>query len=202
MLRKDIKLRFGGTCDSIAKQFEVASQAILDFNYIDSCSLLAVGKELVIPDAKIPAPQIAAPIIPSIPTPNYQKFEDNNPKSGWCIWPSSARIITQYFSFYHNGLDIATPWGVMPPIYACGSGTVIRSGWDPFGLGLHIVIDHGNGYQTVYGHMSKLNVGVGRDVDKGDVIGIMGSTGRSTGPHVHFIVKYNGVAQNPLKYVK
>jgi murein DD-endopeptidase MepM/ murein hydrolase activator NlpD len=90
----------------------------------------------------------------------------------------------------------------MPPIYACGSGTVIRSGWDPFGLGLHIVIDHGNGYQTVYGHMSKLNVGVGRDVDKGDVIGIMGSTGRSTGPHVHFIVKYNGVAQNPLKYVK
>lgn len=196
------KVKSGDTCDSIGKQFEVASQAILDFNYIDSCSLLAVGKELVIPDAKIPAPQIAAPIVPQVVAPSYSKFVDANPKSGWCIWPTSARIITQNFSFYHNGLDIATPWGTMPPIYACGNGTVTRSGWDPFGLGLHIVIDHGNGYQTVYGHMSKLNVGVGRDVDKGDVIGVMGNTGRSTGPHVHFIVKYNGVPQNPLKYVR
>lgn len=193
------KVKSGDTCESIGKKYEVAAQAILDFNYLDSCSSLAVGKELVVPDAKIPEP---IRITPSFPTPNYRNFVDVNPRSGWCIWPTSVRIITQYFSYYHNGLDIATPWGQMPPIYACGEGKVVRSGWDPWGLGLHIIIDHGNGYSTVYGHMSKLLVSVGAEVSKGEVIGIMGSTGRSTGPHIHFIVKYKGTSQNPLKYIR
>lgn len=196
------KVKAGDTCDSIGKKFEVPAQSIADFNYLDSCSNLLAGKDIVVPDARIPAPVPVYTAIPGLPTPNYSNFVDKNPSSGWCQWPTSARIITQYFSWYHNGIDIATPWGVMPPIYACAGGTVIRSGWDPWGLGLHIIIDHGNGYQTVYGHMSKLNVSVGREVDKGDVIGLMGSTGHSTGPHIHFIVKFNGVAQNPLKYIK
>ncbi|MEK7595482.1 MAG: M23 family metallopeptidase [Patescibacteria group bacterium] len=194
------KVKSGDTCDSVGKRFDVAAQAILDFNYLDSCATLVVGKELVIPDAKVPAP---IPVVPSVPSlPRYNNLVDVSPSLGWCIWPTSVRIITQYFSYYHNGLDIATPWSLVPPIYACGEGTVTRAGWDPFGLGLHIVIDHGNGYSTVYGHMRKLNVSVGQDVNKGQVIGLMGSTGRSTGPHLHFIIKYKGVPQNPLRYVK
>ena len=90
----------------------------------------------------------------------------------------------------------------MPPILACDSGTVTKSGWDPFGLGLNIIIDHGDGYQTVYGHLSRLDVSYGEKVGRGEQIGIMGSTGRSTGPHVHFMVKYNGAAQNPLDYTQ
>jgi murein DD-endopeptidase MepM/ murein hydrolase activator NlpD len=82
------------------------------------------------------------------------------------------------------------------------SGVVIRAGWDPWGLGLHVRIDHGNGYITIYGHMSRLDVSYGQEVDRGQIIGIMGSTGNSTGPHVHFMVEYNGVAQNPLNFTQ
>ncbi len=193
------KIKSGDTCDSIAKKFDVSSQAILDFNYLESCSSLPIDKEIVVPDAKIPAPPIVAPQ----PGGTYQqRYLDSNPKAGWCQWPTTVRIITQYFTYYHNGLDIATPWGQWPPILACAGGTVIRAGWDPYGLGLHVSIDHGNGYQTVYGHMSSIKVSVGQDVEKGQVIGIMGNTGRSTGPHVHFIIKYKGTPQNPLNYIR
>ncbi|OGC50715.1 hypothetical protein A2716_01610 [candidate division WWE3 bacterium RIFCSPHIGHO2_01_FULL_40_23] len=194
------KVKSGDTCDSIGKKFDVPSQAVLDFNYLDSCTNLQVGKELVVPDAKIPEPVIILPTVPGGVT--YQRFVDTNPRSGWCQWPTSVRIISQYFTYYHDGLDIATPWGSWPPIYACAGGTVTRAGWDPWGLGLHVAIDHGNGYQTVYGHLSRLNVSVGKDVDKGDVVGIMGNTGRSTGPHVHFTIKYKGTPQNPLNYIR
>ena len=89
----------------------------------------------------------------------------------------------------------------MPPLYSCSGGTVIRAGWDPWGLGLHVRIQHANGYVTMYGHMSRLDVGVGDTVKKGQVIGLMGNTGRSTGPHVHFIISYKGVPRNPLDYI-
>ena len=89
----------------------------------------------------------------------------------------------------------------MPPTYASSSGTVTRAGWGPWGLGLHISIDHGNGFETVYGHLSRIEDGYGQRVSQGQVIGLMGNTGRSTGAHLHFTVKYNGVAQNPYNYV-
>lgn len=192
------KVARGESLASISNKYDVPAQAIADFNYILDTSSLAVGTELVVPGAKVPQQVIVAPsavVAPAAAT------IDPNAGGGWCIWPTSARIITQYFSWYHNGLDIAAA-GWLPPIYACGSGTVIRSGWDPFGLGLHVRIDHGNGYETVYGHMSSLEVSYGQTVSQGDVIGIMGSTGRSTGPHVHFIIKYNGVSQNPMSYIQ
>lgn len=192
----------GDTLSSIAAKYDVASQAIADFNYILDTSSLALGTELVIPGAKVPMSVIpAAPSLPSgIPGVGYAPAPAS---STFCVWPSSVRLITQYFTWYHNGVDIATPIGTsMPPLYACTSGVVTRSGWDPFGLGLHISIDHGDGYETVYGHMSRIDVGYGERVSRGQVIGLMGNTGRSTGAHVHFMVKYNGVAQNPLNYTQ
>lgn len=190
----------GDTLGSIANKYAVAPQAIADFNYILDTSSLEIGSELVIPDAKIPQNIV-------IPSPSYlapipAATIDPNAGGGWCIWPTSTRIITQYFSWYHNGLDIATPFGAgMPPLYACSGGTITRAGWDPFGLGLHVKIDHGNGYETVYGHMSRVDIGYGDSVSQGQVIGLMGNTGRSTGPHVHFTINYNGASQNPLNYV-
>jgi len=189
----------GDTLSSIAKKYDVAPQAIADFNYLLDTSKLAVGAELVIPGAKVPQIVIPTPVYtapslgPSGPAPS---------NAGLCVWPTTVRMITQYFTWYHNGIDIAVGANsAMPPLLACTSGVVVRSGWDPFGLGLHIQIDHGNGYETVYGHMSRIDVSYGEEVSQGEVIGLMGNTGRSTGPHVHFMVKYNGSAQNPLNYM-
>lgn len=195
------KVQRGDTLNSLAKKYDVPPQAIADFNYILDTSSLAIGSELVIPDAKVPKP-VFVPTTPTAVVTAPGSVTDPSPSSGWCMWPTSARIITQYFSWYHNGLDIAVSGSVMPPLYACGEGVVKRAGWDPFGLGLHVTIDHGNGYETVYGHMSSVNVSYGQSVGKGEVIGYMGSTGRSTGPHVHFIIKFKGVSQNPLNYIQ
>ena len=194
------KVESGDTLSSIGKKYDVPTQSIADFNYILDTSRLALGSELVIPGATVPQPVII-PAIPSqfIPSTNI----DTSPSRGWCSWPTTVRIITQYFSWYHNGVDIATPWNAgSPPLYACAGGVVTRAGWDPWGLGLHVQIDHGNGYSTVYGHMSKINVGYGQRVNRGEVIGTMGNTGRSTGPHVHFTIKLNGVPQNPFNYIQ
>ena len=188
----------GDTLDSIAEKYDVAPQAVADFNYILDTSKLAIGDELVIPGAKVPQ-QVIIPTIPSVITsPNVPPA---SPSSNFCVWPTSVRIITQYFTWYHNGVDIAVPRGRgMPPIYSCTQGTVVRAGWDPWGLGLHVRIDHGNGYETVYGHMSELYVSYGQSVGRGTVIGAMGNTGRSTGAHLHFMLKYFGVPQNPFNY--
>lgn len=191
----------GDTLDSIAETYDVAPQAIADFNYILDTSQLAVGTELVIPDAKVPQPVIVPSTPASINIPTAPAV-DTSASQGWCMWPTSARIITQYFAWYHNGLDIASPGFSYPPLFACAGGTVTRAGWDPWGLGLHVIINHGNGYETVYGHMNRIDVGYGESVGKGQVIGQLGNTGRSTGPHVHFIIKYNGVPQNPLNYIQ
>lgn len=98
----------------------------------------------------------------------------------------------------HKGIDIANDLGT--PIYAAMDGTVTYSGWME-GYGKVIMIDHGNKLETVYGHCSVLRVKKGEKVSKGQRIGDIGSTGRSTGPHVHFEVKVNGVAEDPAKYI-
>lgn len=192
----------GESLTSIAAKFDVPSQAIADFNYILDPSTLKPGTELVIPGGKVPVVvPIVVAIVPGLESRGASP-EATSDKS-LCVWPTTVRFISQYFSWYHNGLDVATASsGGMPPILACRSGIVIRAGWDPWGLGLHVRIDHGNGYTTIYGHMSRLDVSYGEKVNRGEIIGIMGSTGNSTGPHVHYMVEYNGVAQNPLNFVQ
>jgi murein DD-endopeptidase MepM/ murein hydrolase activator NlpD len=192
----------GDTLASIAKKYDVPSQAIADFNYIIDTSSLAIGSELVIPGAKVPEPVLPVYTPPLAQAPDSYGSGQASPSKNFCIWPTTVRIISQYFTWYHSGIDIATPWGRgMPPIFSCTGGTVVRSGWDPWGLGLHVRIDHGNGYQTVYGHMSRIDVGYGQSVGRGQIIGAMGNTGRSTGAHLHFMVQYNGTNQNPFNYV-
>jgi hypothetical protein len=101
---------------------------------------------------------------------------------------------------YHNGIDLAAP--AYTPLLAADGGTVEYSGWCDCGLGYYVKIDHGNGFKTLYGHMAEPPwVAAGEAVAKGDVIGPVGSTGISTGPHVHFIMEINGVAQDPLGYL-
>jgi hypothetical protein len=101
---------------------------------------------------------------------------------------------------FHNGADFAAP--AYTPLLAADGGTIEYSGWCDCGLGYYVKIDHGNGFKTLYGHMAEQPwVSAGDAVSKGDVIGPVGSTGISTGPHVHFIVQVDGIAQDPLAYL-
>ena len=124
--------------------------------------------------------------------------------TGSFSWPCTG-ILTSRFGYrsllgstYHNGIDIGNSYGTS--IYAADGGTVTYSGWMS-GYGYLIIIDHGNGYQTYYGHNSSLAVSVGAKVHKGQLIARMGSTGRSTGNHCHFGIKLNGTFVNPLNYL-
>jgi murein DD-endopeptidase MepM/ murein hydrolase activator NlpD len=125
--------------------------------------------------------------------------------TGTFIWPLKGRITSRFgevrrwgLQHRHTGLDIAAPHGT--PIKAADSGEVIFSGWWG-GYGKAIVIDHGRGLATVYAHMSRLYASEGTKVAQGQTIGLEGSTGYSTGPHLHFEVRRNGVPQNPIKYL-
>ena len=116
------------------------------------------------------------------------------------MWPASGRI-TQGYRFYHKAIDIANHGG--GPILAADSGTVLQASWlDNTGYGIRIMIDHGNGYVTLYAHLSRVRVTPGQTVNRGDVIGDMGSTGRSTGTHLHFEIRRGGALDNPLNFLR
>lgn len=99
----------------------------------------------------------------------------------------------------HKGVDLAAPIGT--PVYATADGTISRADWFS-SYGLYVAIEHGGNLQTRYGHMSRLNVAAGQQVHKGDIIGFVGSTGRSTGPHLHYEVRIAGQAVNPVPYMQ
>ena len=119
------------------------------------------------------------------------------------IRPVTGGTITSPFGYrssgFHKGLDIALSTG--SPIYASAAGTVTFSGWNSTGYGYLVIIDHGNGFQTYYAHCSALYVSTGQYVSQGQTIAAVGSTGNSTGPHLHLEVRINGVCQNPQNYL-
>ena len=99
---------------------------------------------------------------------------------------------------FHKGLDFTSPQGT--PIYATGDGTVSEADFNAGGFGNHVIIDHGYGYETLYGHMVKIKTHVGARVKRGEVIGWVGSTGKSTGPHCHYEVHINGEPVDPVYF--
>ena len=127
--------------------------------------------------------------------------------TGSMSWPCNGVITSPYgyrthpifgTTIYHAGIDIGVDYGT--PIHAADSGTVIYSGWIS-GYGNTIIIDHGGGVETLYGHNQSLNVSEGQSVSKGDVVAFAGSTGNSTGPHCHFEVDVNGSSTDPMGYL-
>ncbi len=127
----------------------------------------------------------------------------------WMMWPSYTRVINSRFGMrtnpvsgiykLHAGVDINSSYG--SSIYSAASGTVIYAGWNG-GYGNCVMVNHGNGYTTLYGHMSSISVSSGESLSQGQVVGLVGSTGNSTGPHLHFEVRAsaNGVAMDPLGF--
>ena len=150
------------------------------------------------------------PAINSVPstsqTIDWSKFT-GNPSANTntpSIWPATGVVTSPYGlrwggSDFHPGMDIANDLGT--PIVATADGVVDYAGWDSGGYGNMVDIDHGNGIMTRYGHASQVVVSAGQSVKRGQVIAYMGSTGFSTGPHVHYEVHVNGQKVNPINYL-
>jgi murein DD-endopeptidase MepM/ murein hydrolase activator NlpD len=189
------KVGKGDTVYSVAKKYDTSPQAIVDFPYNtftnDETFELAIGQIIVVPDGVKPNAIQTSPRRRLI-TPDAGSVV----ASGNFVWPAGGRI-TQYFAWYHKGIDIAN--SSAPNILAADSGTVVVAGWpDAYGYGNRVIIDHGNGYRTLYGHLSSIYVVPGQTVSRGSAIGRMGTTGRSTGVHLHFEVIRNGSYLNPI----
>lgn len=190
------KVVSGDTVYKVAKKYNVSAQNIVNYPFNtfanDETFALAIGTELMVPDGVMPIEQ---PVYRA----EFQPVTLVAGGSGQFIWPTSGAI-TQYPVWYHLALDLANPSS--PAIIAADSGTVILRECLKWGYGCHLIIDHGNGYQTLYAHMQAFYVNLGDKVNQGQSIGQMGSTGRSTGTHLHFEVRKNGVVQNPLSFLR
>jgi murein DD-endopeptidase MepM/ murein hydrolase activator NlpD len=183
----------GETVFTIAKKYKTDAQKIVNFPFNDFTDndtfAINVGQNLIVPDGVIEA----APAIIYQAPPVYVGG------SGQFMWPTNG-VITQYPIWYHMALDIANP--SQPPVMAADEGTVVLVKYLNYDYGHHVMIDHGNGFATLYGHMTEIYVSQGQHVSRGQVIGKMGSTGRSTGTHLHFEIRRNGATQNPMSYLK
>lgn len=189
----------GDTVYSIAKKYDSDPQAVVDFPFNtfsnDETFELAIGQTVVVPEGVKPTGE--GPAIPRARqiTPDAGTVV----ASGQFVWPTQGSI-TQRFAWYHPGVDIANRG--LPMVVAADAGKVVFAGWDSAGYGNMVLIDHGNGFTTRYGHLSQIMVISGQSVGRGSTIGRMGSTGHSTGPHTHFEIYKGGSRVNPLSYLK
>lgn len=181
----------GDTLESIAAAYKVEPAAIITspLNKLDGDNPeIKPGQWLVVPGG-------VKPFVPrAIIAYNGSVPEGAAAGSGAFGWPASGVIFQDFWSG-HPGIDIADRLGT--PVLAADAGYVVSVGWDDTGYGETIVIDHGNGFQTLYAHLQNFYVGVGDNVTKGQQIGEMGSSGNATGPHVHFEIRQGTVQRNP-----
>lgn len=185
-------VKSGDTLGSIAKKYEADTNKILAFNRLADADDLVIGETIIVPEGRkrtaVPTTSYSAP---SSSAGSYSG-------GGW-YWPSDWRVITQYYGWRHSGLDIDGNYNTNN--YAAKDGVVTYAGWLG-GYGLLVTIDHGGGYETRYGHFSSIGVGVGQRVSGGQYLGKTGTTGRSTGTHLHFEIRVNGRTVNPLSYIR
>jgi murein DD-endopeptidase MepM/ murein hydrolase activator NlpD len=193
------KVKPGDTVYSIAKKFQTEAQGIVDFPMNtfsdDETFTLVAGQTLIVPDGIMPDETVSAPAMAKLLTPDAGSVS----ATGSFVWPGFGRL-TQPYRWYHRGIDIANHDG--GAILAADSGKVVVAGWTNVGYGNHVILDHGNGYQTLYGHLSSISVATGQSVSRGAVIGQMGSTGRSTGTHLHFEIRMASGNVDPTGYLK
>ncbi len=189
----------GDTLSRIASRYDVDVQDIMSTNGMDSANRLSIGDELLLPGGEPPSPVSTARSSASLtslftaPPPSASAST-----SGW-VWPTDWHVITQYYGWRHTGLDIDGDYSTYS--YAARGGVVVFSGWRS-GYGLTVEVDHGDGYMTRYAHHSKNYVSVGESVSTGEALAQTGTTGRSTGTHLHFEIIRNGKFQNPLDYIR
>jgi len=196
----------GDTIESIAQKYKAEPQAIIDYEFnrlqapIHSTEsnvsgqeggVLQVGQQVIVPNGQKPYQ------LRYVYTDKGMIAVNAPQGSGRFIWPTSGYITNRYAPD-HLGIDIGAPVGT--PVYASDAGVVTSVG--PMGTyGLAVIIDHGKGFTTVYAHLSMYYPTVGTPVRKGQAIGKIGLTGKTTGPHLHFEIRYGGGAVNPARYL-
>ena len=195
----------GDTLDTVAAEFKATADDILNWagNKLDLTNPeIEPGTMVMIPGGQrefqqwvVPTYAVGRSGTTSLPdgcviSPPYYFG------GGWFIWPADNHYLSgNDFWSGHLAIDIATATGA--PIYASDAGVVVFAGWNSNGYGNVVMIDHMNGYHTLYAHLNSINVSCGSNVGQGAVIGYAGSTGNSTGPHLHFEVRYMGGFINP-----
>ncbi len=209
----------GDGLNGVAKFFGVQPEDIVNYpgNHLDPATIgdyaspnIAPGTWLIVPGGKREFVTWSAPVIPR-DNPGVAKvlgpgacgsIADGAIGAGVFIWPSNHHYLSGFDfspSTNHNGIDIDGETG--DAVYAVDNGVVVYAGWNNWGYGNVVVINHGNGWQTLYAHLSAYNVGCGQSVYQGNVIGAIGNTGNSSGSHLHFEMLYNGAKVNPWDYL-
>ncbi|NLG49465.1 MAG: M23 family metallopeptidase [Chloroflexi bacterium] len=185
----------GETLAGIAAKYKVEPEAITSYkgNGLEPPYSLTAGQQLIIPGGVKPYVPKKVEVVSSAPAPQNAKRG-----TGAFAWPMSGQISQRYWAG-HLAIDIAAPKG--RAIVSADSGYVSYVQVSNTGYGLMVLIDHGNGFQTRYAHLSAIYVEVGQSVGRGETIGLCGSTGNSTGPHLHFEVIKGGSRLNPLNYL-
>ena len=185
----------GDTVEGIAAAYEAEPAAIIDYplNNLDTANPQIIGGQwLIVPGGTKPyVPRTVVAYTGPIP-------EDASKGTGIFGWPAAGQITQGYWD-RHRAIDIGAWDGA--PVVAADSGYVVAAGWDDSGYGRTVVIDHSNGFQTLYAHMQVYYVEVGASVAKGEQIGEVGSTGNSTGPHLHFELRQTSVQRNPYGFL-
>lgn len=192
------KVQSGENIYTIAKKYSSSPQKIVNFPFNDFADLdtfaLIPGQSLIVPDG-----------VPPVEQPKYiaqqQEVQIQAGVQGTSnfIWPTSGSI-SQYPVWYHMAVDIQNPSA--PPVIASDTGTVTYAGCLGYGYGCHVIVNHANGFETLYGHLSSIGVTAGEAVTQGQSLGVMGCTGLCTGTHLHFEIRANGSLQNPLSYLQ
>ena len=202
---------------SVAAFFKVEPQAILEYpgNQIDLTQemsgtygiepgtwLIIQGGERELKDWGPPAITRSNPASAAYYGPGHCGAVYEGPIGvGSFVWPTTERFISGYnYSAIHRGIDIGGSIG--NSIFATDSGVVVYAGWSNYGYGNLIVVDHGNGWQSAYAHLDTFSVTCGQGVGQGTYIGGLGSTGNSSGPHLHFELVFNGTKPNPLDFAR
>lgn len=195
------EIKSGDTIEALAQRFKTTAQAILDFapNGLADGDKLAAGEKIMIPGGRKPAPVRTTRTVVAAAA---KTVAGSVAGVGSFIMPTTGRF-TQGFWARHPAIDIGAPKGT--PVYAADGGVVSFAGWHPWGYGYAVEIDHGNGYKSLYAHLSWYAPDAGQTVKRGELIGGVGSTygsgGYSSGPHLHFEVVQNGVKRNPCAFV-
>ncbi|MBW8012472.1 MAG: peptidoglycan DD-metalloendopeptidase family protein [Chloroflexi bacterium] len=202
----------GDSLESVATELEATAQDIIDWvgNHLDLLNpLIQPGDLVMVPGGQREFRQWVVPTISrgssGVSSSTYGPGACEGGYTGLYgtgtfVWPSPIHeLIGNDFWSGHLGIDIASGEGV--EVYASDSGVVVFSGWATGGYGYMIMIDHGNGYQTVYAHLNQVNTYCGQSVGQGQTIAYGGSSGNSTGPHLHFEIRYNGGFVNPWYYL-
>ncbi|MBI2049811.1 peptidoglycan DD-metalloendopeptidase family protein [Candidatus Roizmanbacteria bacterium] len=191
-------VKSGENIYSIADRYNSSPQKIINFPFNDFADLdtfaLIPGQSLIIPDG-----------VPPVEQPKYiaqqQVTEIQAGVQGTSnfIWPTTGSI-SQNPVWYHMAVDIQNP--AAPAVIASDTGTVTFAGCLGYGYGCHVVVNHANGFETLYGHLSSIGVTIGEAVTQGQSVGVMGCTGLCSGTHLHFEIRANGALQNPLSYLQ